>query len=65
MRQNVSQGAAPDPAEVARLLKELLAAVARSDFEAATPEARRLVARLEVAASAFDQLALSPRKVRA
>jgi len=55
MAQNVSQTA--DPAEVARLIRELLAAVERGELEAREPAARLIVRRLETAALAFEELA--------
>ena len=56
MAQNGSHDAA-DPAEVARLIRELLAAVERGELEAREPAARLLVRRLETAAHAFEELA--------
>ena len=48
---------APRPAEVARLIRKLLAAVERGELEACEPAARLIVRRLESAALAFEELA--------
>ena len=55
MAQNGPHDAA-DPAEVARLIRELLAAVERGELEAREPVARHLVARLQVTVHALDVL---------
>jgi hypothetical protein len=56
MAQNGSQHFA-DPAEVARLIRELLAAIERGELEAREPAACLIVRRLETAAGAFEELA--------
>ena len=50
-----------DPAEAAAFLRRLVAAVADGTLEASTPQARRLVRRLELVADAFDLLTIADR----
>lgn len=52
---------AADPAEVAAFLRRLVAAVADGTLEASSPQARRLVSRMELVADAFEALAAANR----
>jgi len=56
MAQNRSQ-TAPDPADVAALIRRLLAAVERGELQARESGAGLIVRRLETAALAFEELA--------
>lgn len=53
---------ATSPAEVAALLRRVIAAAQDGTLDASTPQARRLVRRLELVADAFDVLAATDRK---
>ena len=50
-----------DPAEAAAFLRRLVAAVADGTLEASSPQARRLVSRMELVADAFEALAATNR----